>query len=184
LSSASTISEASRAASVPFLAHGDADVGALERRRVVDAVAGHRDTCLGLQRLHEAQLVLGAGAREDVDVACACPRRLVVVEVLEFGTPVRRRVGLRGRARAAMAARSRVVAGDHLDRMPALAAARDRLDRLLARRVDQAEKAEQLEPVLGVGARQLPVARARRALRATASTRWPAPGDLGGRCCQ
>ena len=53
------------------LAHRDADVGLLERRRVVDPVAGHRDhVSARLQRPHEAQLVLGRDARED-----GCPRR-------------------------------------------------------------------------------------------------------------
>ena len=38
------------------LPHGDADVGGLERRRVVDAVAGHGDDlAVGLQRLDQAR---------------------------------------------------------------------------------------------------------------------------------
>ena len=57
------------------LAHRDADVGGLERRRVVDAVAGHRDDLAArLERLHDAQLLLGHDAREDVDVADALAR--------------------------------------------------------------------------------------------------------------
>ena len=41
-------------------AHRDADVGALQRRRVVDAVAGHRDEFAArLQRLDDADLLLG-----------------------------------------------------------------------------------------------------------------------------
>ena len=48
--------------------HGDADVGLLERGRVVDAVARHRhDGPAGLERAHDTQLVLGTGAREHVD---------------------------------------------------------------------------------------------------------------------
>ena len=40
-------------------AHGDADVGAPQRRRVVDAVAGHRhDVTLGVQRVGDPQLGL------------------------------------------------------------------------------------------------------------------------------
>ena len=42
LSSARTMSEASRVTSVPGPAHRDADVGLAQRGRVVDAVAGHR----------------------------------------------------------------------------------------------------------------------------------------------
>ena len=46
-------------------AHRDADVGALQRRRVVHPVAGHRDDlALALQGLHDAHLLVGAGARE------------------------------------------------------------------------------------------------------------------------
>ena len=44
-------------------AHGHADVGRLERRRVVDPVAGHRhDLPVGLERVDEPQLVLGRHA--------------------------------------------------------------------------------------------------------------------------
>ena len=47
-------------------AHGHADVGGLQRRRVVDAVAGHRHhRAVALQGLHDAQLVLGIDARVD-----------------------------------------------------------------------------------------------------------------------
>ena len=55
------------------LAHRDADVGGLERGRVVDAVAGHRDDLAHrLQRLRDAHLVLGNDARED-DLARRAP---------------------------------------------------------------------------------------------------------------
>ena len=47
-------------------AHGHADVGLLERGRVVHAVAGHGDDVAArLQRLHEAELLLGRDAGED-----------------------------------------------------------------------------------------------------------------------
>ena len=46
--------------------HGHADVGGLQRRRVVDAVAGHRHhRAAALQRLHDPQLVLGVDPRVD-----------------------------------------------------------------------------------------------------------------------
>ncbi len=50
--------------------HGDADVGFLERRCVVNAVAcqGH-DLLIRLDRLDKTELVLGARPREHVDVA-------------------------------------------------------------------------------------------------------------------
>jgi hypothetical protein len=47
-------------------AHGDADVGAAQRGRVVDAISGHRDhVAEGPQRVRDAQLGLGRAARED-----------------------------------------------------------------------------------------------------------------------
>src|SRR3546814_11565909 len=52
----------------PLDAHGYADIGLLERRRIVDAVAGHGDNlALRLQSANDAQLVLWAGPGEDRD---------------------------------------------------------------------------------------------------------------------
>ncbi len=49
--------------------HGDADVGALQRRRIVYPVAGHRDRQpVRLQCLYEAQLVFGGGACKHVSL--------------------------------------------------------------------------------------------------------------------
>ena len=59
-------------------AHGHADVGHLERRRVVHAVAGHgHDVALAAEDLHQADLVLGRDPGDDADVVDACgrPRR-------------------------------------------------------------------------------------------------------------
>ena len=51
------------------LAHGDADVGSLEGRCVVDSVAGHRhDLAALLERLDECQFVVRADSGEDVDL--------------------------------------------------------------------------------------------------------------------
>jgi hypothetical protein len=59
LSSVSTMSDASRATSVPGTAHGDAEVRGAQRGRVVDAVARDRDDlALLLQALDQPQLVL------------------------------------------------------------------------------------------------------------------------------
>ena len=50
-------------------AHGHADVGLLERRRVVHAVAGHRDdVALLLERVDEADLVLGRHPGDHADL--------------------------------------------------------------------------------------------------------------------
>ena len=49
------------------LPHGEADMRRLERRGIVDPVAGHGDDLsAGLQGVHEAQLLLRDDAREDV----------------------------------------------------------------------------------------------------------------------
>ena len=46
--------------------HGDSDMGALERRRVVDPVSGHGDDVFLLdQRLHDAHLLIRAHPGED-----------------------------------------------------------------------------------------------------------------------
>ena len=67
--------DASRATSVPPRAHRHADVGALQRRRVVDAVAGHRDElALRLQRLDDADLLRRVDARVDAHVAAPARR--------------------------------------------------------------------------------------------------------------
>jgi len=50
-------------------AHGDTDVGLLERRRVVDPIAGHRHHVTVLpERLHQAQFVFRADPRIDRDI--------------------------------------------------------------------------------------------------------------------
>ena len=61
-------------------AHRDADVGGLQRRRVVHAVAGHRDDpTVRVQRLDDPQLVLrrdaGVDARPPARLPCATRRR-------------------------------------------------------------------------------------------------------------
>ena len=56
----------------PGDAHRDADVGGLERRRVVHAVAGHGDDLAArVQRAHDGELVLRADARVDRRPAAA-----------------------------------------------------------------------------------------------------------------
>ena len=48
----------------PGDAHGHADVGGLQRRRVVDAVAGHRhDLALGLERVDDAAACASGATR-------------------------------------------------------------------------------------------------------------------------
>ncbi len=124
-------------------AHGDADVGLLQRGRVVHAVAGHRhDLVVGLDRLDEPKLVLRAGAGEDVDVADAILQRRIV-----HGLDLHPGDGGLAVADAEHFGDGRggdlVVAGDHGDADAAAVAFLHRLDRLLARRIHQADKAEQ-----------------------------------------
>lgn len=69
-------------------AHGDADVGGLERRGVVDAVARHGDDAAVLELLDDAQLLLGRGAgkddlfvlREDLPLVCAHAHQIRTAE--------------------------------------------------------------------------------------------------------
>ena len=66
-------------------AHRDADVGALQRRRVVHAVAGHRDdVALAPQRVDEPHLVLRRDPGDDADVV-DLRDQLVVAHRAELG---------------------------------------------------------------------------------------------------
>jgi len=146
LSSARTISAAFLGRPrCPSIAHRHADVGALERGGVVDAVAGHRHHLAArLQRGDQAQLVLGAGAGKDV---------AVLGELLQFLVRGGLDLGARhhaqrlGRAEAHLDAdRARgagVVAGDHLHADAGGVAGADGVDGLRARRVDDADEAEE-----------------------------------------
>lgn len=54
----------------PPTAHGDADVGRLKSRRVIDAVPGHGDhEIVGLEGAHQGQLLGRLDPGEDTDVA-------------------------------------------------------------------------------------------------------------------
>jgi hypothetical protein len=146
--------------------HRDADVRLLEGRRIVDAVARHGDDLpVGLDRLDKPQLVLGAGAREDVDVAHALLQRRIVHR-LDLGA---------GHGRLAVAdaehagdggRRDLVVARDHRDTDAAAMALAHCLDGLLARRVHEAHEAEEHE-------RLRQVLRAEAAARREAGVRQP-----------
>ena len=95
-------------------AHGDADVRGLERRRVVHAVAGHRDHFAGRAvRLHQAQLLLRTHAREHVHPAHAparAPRRPCAAISLPVSAPPA--TSMPASARDAQR-RPGIVAGDH-----------------------------------------------------------------------
>eukprot|EP00825_Cyclidium_porcatum_P005016 TRINITY_DN12395_c0_g1_i1.p2 TRINITY_DN12395_c0_g1~~TRINITY_DN12395_c0_g1_i1.p2 ORF type:complete len:547 (+),score=68.21 TRINITY_DN12395_c0_g1_i1:2-1642(+) len=130
-------------------AHGHADIGRLEARRVVHAVARHgHDVAVGLEGLHDAHLVLGRDPREDADLADSF-RELPWLH----GVEVDAREHLVGRARYAELlgdgeGRVAVVARDHHGRDARFPAARDRVLHLEPRRVDHAHEAEEDEVAL------------------------------------
>ena len=125
--------------------HGDADVGPLQRGRVVHAVAGHRDdVALPLERVDESHLVLRRYPRDHADVV---DRRveLVVGHRLELGAGDRAAgdAELLGDRRG----RGGMVAGDHAHLDAGLVRDRDRRLRRRPRRVDDADQREHGQPV-------------------------------------
>jgi hypothetical protein len=123
-------------------AHRHADVGLLQCRGVVHAVAGHRDHVPpGLQRGHDAQLVRRRHPRIDVDVPDFA-RELGVAHFLELrpghhAPPLHQPQLARDRLR-----RRRVVAGDHHDADPRVLAFAHRGLGFGPRRIDHADEAE------------------------------------------
>ena len=81
-------------------AHGDADIGLPQRRRIVDAVAGHGDDFAGgLVGAHQLEFLGGAHPREDAD--------LEQLAGLAFDEPARPCAGLRRRWRRCVPVRRR-----------------------------------------------------------------------------
>ncbi len=126
------------------LAHGDADVRHLQRRRVVDAVAGHGDElALVLQRLHDLDLLFRIDARvhpHRFHLALEF-RQLSRASSLPVSTlppssmmPSRAGDGARGGG---------MVAGDHHRDDAGGLARGDRFGRLGARRIDEAREADE-----------------------------------------
>ena len=129
-------------------AHGNADVGLLQRGRIVNAVAGHgHDVPVLLEGAHDAQLVCGRNARKDVD------RRGVPVQ---FGLGHRIQLGAGDHASALQDAelagdglrRHGVIAGDHDDPDAGPFAACHGILGLRSRRVDHAGQPEEGHPGL------------------------------------
>ncbi len=133
-------------------AQGHADVGRLERRAVVDAVAGHgHDAAGALQGLHDLQLVRRADAGEHVHVA-GKTRQQIGVETLQrariedlqglaVGQAQAPAYRLRGR---------RLVAGDHHGLDAGTMEVGDQLRHVRAQRVGQPDQAEPGQAV-GIG---------------------------------
>ena len=157
-------------------AHRDADVGARQRGRVVDAVAGHRhDLAVGLQRAHDADLVLGARAGVDVDVAHDL-LQLVLAQRLQLGPGEHARVVAADEAHLAADRQRRagVVAVIIFTRMPAAwqSAMASMASGRGGSRMPQTPRNSRSGEVVEL---DLVGARRRTGLRAAASTRRPSP---------
>ena len=156
-----------------FQPHRHAHVGALERGRVVHAVAGHRhDQAARLKRLDQPQLVLGRGAGEH--------RRLgqrgaqgFVVERVHVGAAQRHRVFGEAELAGDLARGAHMVAGDHQHPHPRRATGGDGFRRFGARRVDEADQAQQRGAVLQR-------TRVERIARAVVAGEGQHPAALGG----
>ena len=151
LSSARIMSAASFATSVPVMPIATPMSAAFSAGRVVHAVAGHGDdVAVGLERVDDAQLVLGRDAREDRRLAHRSPRaprrrgRSSSAPVSDRA-PASRDARARRRSRAAVRGWSPVIM---TTRMPARARLGDRRPRLGARRVDHPDHAEEDELAL------------------------------------
>ncbi len=122
-------------------ADGDADVGLFQRRRIVDAVAGHADDVAGaLEDLDDLELVLGEDAGEAVRGDDARGVRIGA----SFGEGVRRHHYLSAEAQFSGGLRGDrlVVAGHHLDVDAHRARRGDRLGAVVARGVEERQEAE------------------------------------------
>ena len=129
-------------------AHRDADVGALERGRVVHAVAGHDDDVVPLaERAEDAELVARLDAGED---AGPLDDR-VIVELLELASLDR--IGLEADVTCDRGRGDRVVAGDHHDPDAGLGRGAQGRCGLRPRRVGDPGQAEEHEVALDVVAR-------------------------------
>ena len=160
-------------------AHRDADVGLLERGGVVHGVAGHRDDLAGL--LHEpgqAHLVLGRDPAEHVQLRQPFDH-LVVGQPLQLGPgdDARAELELVGDRPGGHG----VVAGDHADVDAGVERGPDRLLRLGAERVDDADQRDQHEVAdrrHRVRARPSASPASSRSRTANARTRRPFSGQL------
>ena len=186
LSSVRTMVAACLATSVPR-AHRNADVCALQGRRVVDAIASHGDdmtTCL--QRTNDPVFVLRRDACEH-SYALDPSRELIVIHPVELDAG--HDIALEAQFRCDRRGGRAVIAGDHLDRDSGLLALIERQPGFAARRIDDAYQTEEDES-FGVsqqvssrseapaGRRSAKQQRGRvnRARRALHSRRWPLCG--------
>ena len=127
--------------------HRDADVGLLEGRGVVHAVAGHPDDVALLAKdVHEVDLVLGGDAGDDAD-AVDLAHRLVVAHRAELGAGDR--AALDPELVGDRPGGDRVVAGDHPDLDPGRLRLGDGVLRGRPRRIHDPDDREEREPIDG-----------------------------------
>ncbi len=150
------ISAAAAARGFGGAGNGDADVGLLQRQRVVDAVAGHADDVAALlQRLDDGVLVLRKHLREafrPLDVGGDLRRDVPLGQVAgeQVGRPLD--VGPEAELGGDLLGDGDVVAGDHLDRDSVFDGARDRLLGVRPWRIEQRQDVEERPGALLVGA--------------------------------
>ena len=149
------------------LPHGDAEVGAAERRRIVHAVAGHCDDVAGgFQSLHDVDLLRRLDAGEDLGLGkarLASLRRSGERHDLAAGSDFAHILCEAEFARDGER-RHRMVARNHADRDAGRPARGDRFARLGPQRIDEPDEREQRqadELRLDVGGRERPFMRHR-----------------------
>ena len=117
-------------------AHGHADMGGFQGRRIVDAVASHGgDVAIGAQGMDDFDLMRWRNAGKHCD-AIDAPRQLRLVHGIELGTA--HHLALQPQLVADGRRRQLVVAGDHLDLDTGTPAVGDGVLRLRPRRIHQA----------------------------------------------
>jgi hypothetical protein len=129
-------------------AHGDADVGGFQGRRIVHAIAGHRhDFVLVLHGFDNAHLLVGGNAGEQdfrrVQRQLQARRTHLPHRLAQYDD--RRGIAHQADFTREGQGRVRMVAGDHDDAYPGLSAARHCLAHVGARRVFEADEAAQVQ---------------------------------------
>ena len=131
------------------LAHRDADIGVGQGRRVIDAVADHRDDlALALEKVDQIELLLRVDPRKDAlscnTFACGIGR---VLQAQELASGRDGRIGPRYADIAGDGqGGARVVAGGHRNTYPRAAKGGDRARNVRACRVSQCHEPDEREP--------------------------------------
>ncbi len=157
----------------PLHAHGHADVGLLQRRRIVDAIAGHGDhLAIGLQRTYQTQLVFRAGTGEHPCLGDGLAHGRIVHQ-LQLRAGDRLDVLAHAQLPGDGAGGHTVVTGDHHHTNAGRAALGHRPDRLVTGWIDDAHQAEQGQPAGDIGMLEVLLARAQPT---PGEGQYPTPG--------